>query len=150
MDPAFAPAYVNRCGLHAAAGDHVRARQDVERGLALTSGDPHLLCVLGQVELAEGRHPESGLAFDRALEADPELVAGWAGRAELAFERGDNEMAVADLTRALKLEETAELLFNRSVAYRAAGLAGPARHDLLRAAELAPDDEDVRQALSET
>jgi tetratricopeptide (TPR) repeat protein len=90
------------------------------------------------------------MAFDLALEADPELLPAWAGRAELAFERGDHEAALADLTRALKLEETAELLFNRSVVHRAAGQAGQARKDLLRAAELAPGDADVTRALHET
>ncbi|GAA1677868.1 hypothetical protein GCM10009733_088450 [Nonomuraea maheshkhaliensis] len=150
LDPEFAPAYVNRCGLHVAAGDYARARGDVERGLALTPGDPYLLCVLGQVELAENHYPESRMAFDLALEADPELLPAWAGRAELAFERGDHEAALADLTRALKLEETAELLFNRALVHRAAGQAGQARQDLLRAAELAPDDADVTRALHET
>ncbi|WP_043618313.1 tetratricopeptide repeat protein [Nonomuraea candida] len=150
LDPEFAPGYVNRCGLYAAIGDHVRARRDAERGLELAPGDPHLLCVLGQVELAEQHYPESRMAFDRALERDPELVAAWAGRAELAYERGDHEAALADLTRALKLAETAELLFNRSVVYHAAGLTAQARQDLLRAAELAPGDEDVCQALDDT
>ncbi|NJP98492.1 tetratricopeptide repeat protein, partial [Nonomuraea sp. FMUSA5-5] len=150
LDPEFAPAYVNRCGLHVAAGDYPRARQDVERGLELAPRDPYLLCVLGQVELAEERYPEARMAFDEALELDPELVAAWAGRAELAFERGDHEGALGDLTRALKLAETAELLFNRSLVYQAAGLPGQAREDLLRAVELAPEDEDVRRALSRT
>lgn len=150
LDPEFTPAYVNRCGLYAAAGDYAQARRDVERGLALSPGEPYLLCVLGQVELAEERFPESRAAFDRALELDPELVAAWAGRAELAFERGDHEAALSDLTRALKLEETAELLYNRSLAYRAAGLTGHARQDLVRAAELAPEDEDIRRTLSDT
>ncbi|GAA2830005.1 tetratricopeptide repeat protein [Nonomuraea rubra] len=149
LDPGFAPAYVNRCGIHAAAGDYARARRDVERGLALTPGDAYLLCVLGQVELAEECYPEARMAFDQALELDPELVPAWAGRAELAFERGDHEAALADLTRALKLEESAELLFNRSLVYRAAGLEAQEREDLLRAAELAPEDEDVRRALSQ-
>ncbi|MFI7635783.1 tetratricopeptide repeat protein [Nonomuraea sp. NPDC049400] len=149
LDPEFAPAYVNRSGIHAGQGEYASARQDVVRGLGLTPRDPHLLCVLGQVELAEGRHPEARTAFDGALEIDPGLVAAWAGRAELAFERGDHDAALADLTHALELGETAELLFNRSVVYRAAGLAGQARQDLLRAAELAPDDEDVGRALAE-
>ncbi|MEV0378589.1 tetratricopeptide repeat protein [Nonomuraea sp. NPDC050643] len=149
LDPEFVPAYVNRCGLRVAAGEYARARQDVELGLAHAPRDPHLMCVLGQVELAEEHYPEARIAFDRALEGDPDLVAAWAGRAELAFERGDNEAALADLTQALKLEETAELLFNRSVAGRAAGLAHQARQDLLRAVKLAPDDEDVRRALTE-
>ncbi|MEV4114221.1 tetratricopeptide repeat protein [Nonomuraea sp. NPDC049695] len=149
LDPGFAPAYVNRSGIHAGLGEYARAREDVLRGLELTPRDPHLLCVLGQVELAEGRRPEALAAFDGALKSDPGLVAAWAGRAELAFERGDHETALADLTRALELGETAELLFNRSVVYRAAGLAGQARQDLLRAAELAPDDQDVGRALAE-
>ncbi|WP_433433597.1 tetratricopeptide repeat protein [Nonomuraea sp. CA-141351] len=149
LDPEFASAYVNRSGIHAGLGEYTRAREDVVRGLGLTPRDPHLLCVLGQVELAEGRHPEARTAFDRALEIDPGLVAAWAGRAELAFERGDHDEALADLTHALELGETAELLFNRSVVYRAAGLAGRAKEDLLRAAELAPDDEDVGRALAE-
>ncbi|RVX44217.1 Tfp pilus assembly protein PilF [Nonomuraea polychroma] len=149
LDPDFVPAYVNRAGLCVATGDHALARHDVERGLAITPRDPHLLCVLGQVELADGRHPEARVAFDRALELDPGLAAGWASRAELAFHHGDHEAALADLARALELDETAELLFNRSVVYRAAGRPHQARQDLLRAAELAPGDEDVKQALSE-
>ncbi|TMS00787.1 tetratricopeptide repeat protein [Nonomuraea basaltis] len=149
LDPEFAPAYVNRSGMAGAMGDYELARKDVERGLALAPRDPHLLCVLGQVEQAAGRHPEAQAAYDQALELDPDLVAAWASRAELAYEHGDNGAALADLTRALKLEETAELLFNRSVVYRAAGRPDKARQDLLKAAQLAPGDEDVGRALAE-
>ncbi|MEO3887620.1 tetratricopeptide repeat protein [Nonomuraea sp. B5E05] len=149
LDPEFAPAYVNRSGLSAAAGAYVEARQDVERGLRLAPRDPHLLCVLGQVELAGARHPEARAAFDRALELDPDLVAAWAGRAELAFELGDHGAALADLTSALKRAETAEVLFNRAVVHRAAGHPDRARDDLLRAAALAPGDGDIGQALTE-
>ncbi|MER7502935.1 tetratricopeptide repeat protein [Nonomuraea pusilla] len=149
LDPAFTAAYVNRSGLCAAAGDTVQARRDAERGLELDPDNPYLLCVLGQVEAAEGRAAEALAAFDRALELDQDLVPAWAGRGELAFGRGEHDAAVADLSRALKLEETAELLFNRAVAHRAAGRAEEARADLRRAAELAPDDEDVRRALAE-
>ncbi|TDC01333.1 tetratricopeptide repeat protein [Nonomuraea longispora] len=149
LDPEFAPAYVNRSGLSAAAGAYAEARQDVERGLRLAPRDPHLMCVLGQVELAERRHQEARSAFDRALELDPDLVAAWAGRAELAFDLGDHGAALADLTSALKREETAELLFNRAVVHRAAGRPDDARDDLLRAAVLAPGDSDIGQALTE-
>ncbi|MCK2212699.1 tetratricopeptide repeat protein [Actinomadura sp. ATCC 31491] len=149
LDPDFAPAYVNRAGIHAATGAYVLARKDVEAGLAAAPRDPHLLCVLGQVEQAEGRPGEARAAYDLALEADPGLVAAWAGRAELAHAHGDHDAALADLGRALALEESAELLFNRSVVYRAAGLPERARRDLLRAADLAPDDPDVGRALAE-
>ncbi|NUP76385.1 MAG: tetratricopeptide repeat protein [Nonomuraea sp.] len=149
LDPGFAPAYANRCGLAVLGGEYEQARQDVERGLALRPRDAYLLCVLGQVEMGQGHYPEARLAFDTALEIDPDLAAAWGNRAELAFERGDRDGALSDLTRALKLTESAELLFNRSVVYRALGRPEEARQDLLRAAELAPDDQDVGRALAE-
>ncbi|HEX4813559.1 MAG TPA: tetratricopeptide repeat protein, partial [Nonomuraea sp.] len=149
LDPEFTPAYVNRSGLLAAVGEYAAARADVERGMALAPRDPHLLSVLGQLELAEGSPRAARAAYDRALELHPELVAALAGRAELAYECGDHDAALSDLDRALKLAETAELLFNRSVVHRAMGRPDKARHDLLRAAELAPGDDDVGRALAE-
>ncbi|WP_084960107.1 tetratricopeptide repeat protein [Thermoactinospora rubra] len=149
LDPGFAPAYVNRSGLLAAMGEYGGARRDVVRGLELEPRNAHLLCVLGQVEAAEGHHARARAAFDAALELQPDLAEAWASRGALAFELGEAEAAVADLTQAIKLTETAELLFNRAVALRACGRAAEAREDLLRAAELAPDDPDVRRALRE-
>ncbi|WP_246645189.1 tetratricopeptide repeat protein [Nonomuraea ceibae] len=148
LDPGFGPAYVNRAGILAGLGEYEAARADVARGLAADPGNAHLLAVLGQVEAARGRPEEALAAYDAALAADPGLAAAWAGRGELAFERGEHHQAVADLTRALQLGETAELLFNRAVAHRAAGRAEQARQDLLRARELAPGDEDIERALA--
>ncbi|WP_433497642.1 tetratricopeptide repeat protein [Sphaerimonospora sp. CA-214678] len=157
LDPEFALAYVNRAGLLAAAGRYGEARADAERGLALDPGDTHLLCVLGQVEAAEGRHAEARMALDAALDRDPGLTAAWVTRGVLAFESGDPEGAVADLTHAVELGEEATqpcatlltALFNRGIALRALGRREEARDDLLRALELAPDDVDVRRALDE-
>lgn len=148
LDPGFSAAYVNLAGLHAGLGDYERARRDAERGLGLEPRSPHLMCVLGQAEAARGRHAEALAAYGRALDLDPDLAAAWASRAALAYETGDHGAALSDLTTALKLEETAELLFNRAVAYRAAGRPKEARRDLLRAAELDPDDPDVSRALA--
>jgi tetratricopeptide (TPR) repeat protein len=150
LDPDFAPAYVNRSGLLAAAGDFDGAKADVERGLRLDPDNPYLLCVLGQAEAAQGHPAEALAAYDAALKSDPDLAPAWAGRGELAFERGDHDAALADLTRAVELDETAELLFNRALVLRAVGRDREARDDLLRAAELAPDDVDVGRALAGT
>ncbi|MFI6499103.1 tetratricopeptide repeat protein [Nonomuraea typhae] len=147
LDPGFAPAYVNRAGLHAAMGETGQARRDAEAGLALTPREPYLWCVLGQVEQAEGRREAARAAYDGALALDGGLAAAWAGRGALSFEEGANEAAVADLSRALETSQTAELLFNRALALRAAGRPEEARRDLVRAAELAPGDEDVRREL---
>jgi tetratricopeptide (TPR) repeat protein len=149
LDPGFGAAYVNRSGILVGLGEYGRARADVERGLELDPRNAHLLAVLGQVEAAEGRTAEAVAAYDAALELDPGLAAAWAGRGELAFGRGDHDLALSDLNHALKLAESAEVLFNRAVVHRAAGRAAEARQDLLRAGELAPDDEDITRALAE-
>ncbi|MBW8486879.1 tetratricopeptide repeat protein [Actinomadura parmotrematis] len=147
LEPDFLDALVNRAGLLAAAGEHEAARADCDAGLAADPGNACLLAALGQVELAEGDRGRARACFDRALEADPGLAAAWAGRAALAFESGDPEAAVRDLGRALDLGEDPALLYNRAVALRAAGRPAEARADLERAAELDPDDTDIRTAL---
>ena len=145
LDPGFADAYVNRAGLLVALDELDRARADAERD----PGNPFLLTVLGQIETAQGNLVEARKAYDSALERAPSLAVAWAGRGALAFEEGDVQASVSDLTQAIELADGAEVRFNRAYALRALGLTAQARTDLLRAAELAPDDEDVRQALAD-
>jgi tetratricopeptide (TPR) repeat protein len=149
LDPAFTDAYVNRAGLLAAAGEHDRARADVDSGLALDPGNPHLTSVLGQIEMAAGRLEEAATAFSIAIDRDPGLAAAWAGRAAVWYERGDPDAAVADLTRALEAGEDAPVLFNRAVAFRAAGRTAEAAADAARALQLAPTDPDAQRLLAE-
>jgi tetratricopeptide (TPR) repeat protein len=144
LDPGFSDAYVNRAGLLVALDELDRARADAERD----AGNPFLLSVLGQIETAQGNLVEARKAYDSALERAP-LAVAWAGRGALAFEEGDAQASVSDLTRAIELEDGAEVRFNRAYALRALGLTTQARADLLRAAEFAPGDEDVRQALAD-
>ncbi|MFF5212776.1 tetratricopeptide repeat protein [Streptosporangium sp. NPDC000396] len=147
LDPEFVDGLANRAGLLVALGEYARARTDVETGLALDPLNPYLLCALGQVEMAEGRPGQARAAFDQALERSPSLAAAWANRGMLAFETGDPEGAIADFTRALEPGADPALLFNRAMALRAAGREEEAKADLTRAMELAPDDDDIRQAL---
>ncbi|MBB5131570.1 tetratricopeptide (TPR) repeat protein [Thermocatellispora tengchongensis] len=147
LDPEFVDALVNRAGLLAAAGDHAGARRDAKAGLAIEPGNPYLLCALGQAEHAEGRTSEARAAFDAALARDPGMATAWACRGVLAHEGGDQEAAIADLTRALDLTEDAAFRYHRALALRAAGREEEAVADLRRAHDLAPQDEDVRAAL---
>lgn len=145
LDPGFTDAYVNRAGLLVAMDEFDRARADVERD----PGNPFLLSVLGQIEAARGNLVEARKAFDSALERAPDLAAAWAGRGAVAFDEGDAQAAVADLTRAIELQDGAEVRFNRAYALRALGDLERARADLLRAAELDPDDDQIRETLAE-
>ncbi|MGI5273920.1 tetratricopeptide repeat protein [Nonomuraea sp. CA-218870] len=145
LDPGFTDAYVNRAGLLVALEEFDRARADARRD----PGNPFLLSVLGQIESARGDLVEARKAFDSALERAPDLAVAWAGRGALAFEEGDAHAAVADLTRAIELQDGAEVRFNRAYALRSLGELDAARADLRRAAALDPGDEQIRQALAE-
>ncbi|MFI6711022.1 tetratricopeptide repeat protein [Nonomuraea sp. NPDC050478] len=145
LDPGFTDAYVNRAGLLVAMDEFDRAKADVERD----PGNPFLLSVLGQIETAQGNLVGARKAFDSALERAPELAAAWAGRGALAFEEGDAHAAVADLTRAVELEDGAEVRFNRAYALRSLGDLEAARADLRHAAALAPEDDQIGEALAE-
>ncbi|GAA1509314.1 hypothetical protein GCM10009677_47750 [Sphaerisporangium rubeum] len=149
LDPGWLDAWINRAGLLLRLGLADEARADVEAGLALAPGDPHLCCVLGQLEAAAGRQEAAEAAFATALAADPALAQAWASRAGLRYDSGDLEGAVADLTRAIELGAGAEAHFNRAMALRALGRAGKALDDLRRAQALDPADPDIAAALAE-
>jgi tetratricopeptide (TPR) repeat protein len=149
LDPEYLDAYINRAGLLVQLGEHDLARADVRAGLALAPGNPHLSCVLGQLEAAVGRFGAARAAFDAALAGAPGLVPAWAGRASLRYETGDPQGAVTDLTRALALDEGAALRYNRALALVDLGRRAEALNDLRRAHELEPEDPDVLRALGE-
>ncbi len=149
LDPGFLDAFVNRAGILAARGERVAAWADVNAGLGLDPANPYLLCVLGQLEAAEGRMAPARAAFDAAIAASPDLPAAWASRAVLRLQAGDPDAAVADLTRALEHSQDASLLFNRATAHRAAGRLAAARNDAERALTLRPDDPDTLELLAE-
>ncbi|WP_320064190.1 tetratricopeptide repeat protein [Micromonospora sp. RTGN7] len=149
LDPTNADALVNRAGLYAALDDAPALRADLAAGLALDRANPHLLCLLGQVQAEEGRAAEAEQSYRRALEADPDVTAAWSGLAALAFDAGDLRAAVDHLDRALTVGDDAALRYNRATAYRALGRYDEALADLTRAAELDPADADIRRERAE-
>lgn len=148
LDPDFLDARVNRAGLLVELAEYEPARDDVEAGLLLDPANAYLRCTLGQIELAEGRHELAARAFDAAVSLAPDMAVAWANRAMLAFESGDADTAIDDLSAALLIEEDPALLYNRAMAFRSAGKEAQARADLTRARELDPDDPDIRRALA--
>jgi tetratricopeptide (TPR) repeat protein len=65
------------------------------------------------------------------------MVAALAGRATIAYERGDHDAALDDLTRAIGAEaDDPDLLYNRAQVHQAAGHRGAAVDDYTRALDL--------------
>lgn len=118
LDPDHLATLVNRAGLLHDLGDYGEARRDVAHGLTLDPGNAQLLCTLGLLDLADGRVDAAGLAFSAAIEHDPTLAAAWSNRAIVAFDHGDTDAAIADLTEALVLGDDAAIRYNRAVAHQ--------------------------------
>lgn len=143
LNPAFLNAYVNRAGILADLGENEAAARDVRAGLALEPANPYLLSIQGQLAAAAGNGRAAAQAYGAAIDADPGLQVAWAGRATVAFERGDLDAALADLHQALEIGDSAALRFNRAAAFMAAGRWTEALADLNRAIELDPEDPDT-------
>jgi len=118
LDPDHVDTLLNRAGIHYDRGDYDQARRDVEHGLRLEPGSSQLLCTLGLLEQAEGRPEAARRTLTRAIERDPSQTAAWTNRAVVAFEAGDVDAAIADLTEALALGDDAAIRYNRAVAYQ--------------------------------
>lgn len=147
LDPGLVDAYVNRAGMYLESGLIELARQDAVAGLRYDPDNAYLHAVIGGVLAASEDGSAAVAAYDRALAADPSLVAAWAGRAEAQLQAGDSPGAIASLTRALEVTEDAALLFNRAAAFGFAERWADARADLTRARELDPEDPEISEQL---
>ena len=80
--------------------------------------------------------------FDLALAGDGRLVAALAGRAILAYEAGDHESAISDLTLAIEVTPDPDLLYNRGMVQQEAARWQAAIDDFTRALDLPGADRD--------
>ena len=120
--------------------------------IELPFSDEKIRCS-GTLSSAPSGPPGDSALTDIALARDPSLAAAWANRGILAYETGDLDGAVHDLTRAPgfgggTLANVPILNTGEAIALRAAGRAQEALADLTRALELDPRDDDVRHALT--
>jgi len=118
LDPDHLPTLINRAAMHHARDAGPAARRDVEHGLDLDPDNPQLLCTLGVLDLADGLVEAAAWAFAKAIEREATLPAAWVNRAAAAFDAGDTDAAIADLTQALDLGENATIRYNRALAYQ--------------------------------
>jgi tetratricopeptide (TPR) repeat protein len=143
VDPDYVDAYINLTSVLMQLDCGDEASRAVAAGLAIAPGNPHLLCLRGQLELAGGRLDPARIALDGAVEADPSLAEAWATRGALAFESGDHPAALVDLSRAWDLSQDPAILFNRATVYDALGDWGRAIADLDRVLDDDPAELDA-------
>ncbi|HEX5493346.1 MAG TPA: tetratricopeptide repeat protein, partial [Mycobacteriales bacterium] len=117
--PDHLDARINRAGLLCELGQHDAARRDVDAGLALDPDNPHLRCLLGRLHAESGEAARARDAYTAALNLDSGFAEAWASRGVAAFELGDVDAAIADLSHALDLTDDPTIRYNRATAYQA-------------------------------
>jgi tetratricopeptide (TPR) repeat protein len=150
LEPDQLDARINLISLLLDTEQQDRARTYVQEGLRLRPGDPRLLHADGLVALLCGDVELAEKNFDLALEGDPHLVVALASRAELRFTRGDHRDAVADLTRAMQVDQDVpDLIYNRGYVYEMSGQTSLAMADYERALGLpGADKEELTQRIA--
>ena len=149
LDPTLVDAYVNRAGLHLEDGDADAALHDAEAGLRVDPDNPLLHCAAGQAHAERGEPALAAASLDRALALAPTLGTALAARAALAHEEGDGPTALHMLGAAIAADPADPALrYNRAFVHQDLGDWDQALADLRAAAELAPDDEEITEALT--
>jgi tetratricopeptide (TPR) repeat protein len=144
LDPGHLDARVNRAGLLCDLGDHDAAASDVNAGLALDGSNARLWCLKARLLAERGDAAAATDAISTALAADGRLAEAYALRGTLAFDAGRLDASIEDLTRAVELDASPEIRFNRAVALQAAGRFTEAAQEYDAVLEHS-DDTDARQ-----
>jgi tetratricopeptide (TPR) repeat protein len=148
LSPEHVDARINHAALCVEAGELGTAREDVAVGLELSPDNPHLLCLFGEIELADDGVDAAMRAFSAAIAANPALPQAWAARAGAAFRAGDPAGALADLDRSLELAGDPVVFFNRGVIHETREDWDLAVADFSNALALAPGDPDASEHLT--
>ncbi len=128
-----------------AEGDLSRAREEFA---ARGEVDAATSYWLGRLRLRAERHREAALLLREAIAADSTLAAAWNALGYALVMSGDLEEARAALDRTLALDPfEADAWYNRGLMHFNAGRWQEAASDLGKAAQLAPENEDIAAVL---
>ncbi|MGH8032060.1 MAG: tetratricopeptide repeat protein [Luteimonas sp.] len=131
-----------------ASGDNVAALASVDRAIALAPDDADLHFHRAGYLLGERRVDAAQVALSQSVQLDPNQFGAYVMQAQLALARGDVGEAerIARLASRVDAEHPWTLMIEGRIALQR-GDADRALARLARAAELAPDDAQIRYAL---
>ncbi len=138
LDPRFATAYATRAHAWLEDGQFDKAVEDATRAIELDSKSAWALAARGKAYCKLGDHRRAIADFDQALAINPNLHAVWNNRGNAYFKAGDFTRAVSDYTVALRIAPSAQIYFNRAVAWARLGRLDKAHEDRLESARLDP------------
>lgn len=139
IDPKCGVAYAGRGHLYLELGDPSKAVEDFDRGV---ENDPRSAWTrggMGRAHATLGDFDRAISDFTATLAINPLLRAIWNNRGNVWFKKGDFSHAVADYTVAIELGPTAQIYFNRALAWGRLGATDKADRDMAKALELDPN-----------
>ncbi len=149
-NPAMAMAWAQLGSAYLASGRPLSAIDAFDQALALAPNDPALLTNRGQAFMHigdEAAFEKAKADFDRALEINPDLIAGYFNRGAYYMRMGNWEAAIDDFTSVLDIDPAQPAAhFNRAMAYREIGQTEDAINDLVLVLAFRPDPELEAQA----
>jgi tetratricopeptide (TPR) repeat protein len=153
MEPDHLDARISHIELLIETGNLAAASAELADALDRHQGSAALLALAGLVALNNGDRRQARAHFDASISLDHEFAAARVHRARLAADSGENELAIADLTRArATLGDDPDLLYQRALCHLAIDDRAEARTDLEALIALGESalSEDARGLLSET
>ena len=144
LEPDFGRARHNLGVAYYKMGMFVPAAREVRRAIELAPDVPEYHFTLGLVCKDSRQRDEAIVAFDAALQLDPQFVAALRYRGATHFERGDNDAAIHDFQRVLELSPNEPgVAHDLAVAYADAHQWRDARTWFERAADEEPSNADI-------
>ncbi|GEM_PF-3321810 len=149
-NPSMAMAWAQLGNAYLASGRPLSAIDAFNQALALAPDDPALLTNRGQAFMHIGDEAAFAKAkadFDRALEINPDLIAGYFNRGAYYMRVENWEAAIGDFTSVLDIDPAQPAAhFNRAMAYREMGETDKAINDLVLVLAFRPDPDLEAQA----
>ncbi|KAJ1102670.1 hypothetical protein NDU88_000114 [Pleurodeles waltl] len=141
LEPVSADAYVGRGNSYMEYG-HMEATKQAQRDF-LTALHLNPKCLKARISLGYnlqslGKFQKAWNQFTVALDIDAKCHLAFEGRAILSLQMGDTFAALQDITAALKLTKTAELLTNRGAIHHFLGKLSSAMKDYQAAVAVNP------------
>jgi tetratricopeptide (TPR) repeat protein len=137
-DSGFAQAYATRAHAWIEAGEFNKAVDDATRAIELDPSSAWALAARGKALCQLSQFDRAIADYDQALKINPNLHAMWNNRANAYFKKGEFNRAVVDYTVAIHLAPSAQLYFNRAIAWARLGRLDMAEQDHRQSAQLDP------------
>ena len=149
INPQYAVTYYNRGNTKAALGRHQEAITDYDLAVHINPQYAQAYFNRGTTKVELGRHEEAIADFDQAIRINCQYAQAYENRGVAKGKLRRYEEAIADFDQAIRINPTlGQSYYNRGTANKEIGRYEEAHTDLLRALDLAKEEDNQALALT--